>query len=232
MNKDYENLLAFWNQSLKLNEDEFNKTKGTIDPDKDWESLAPSTKLIDALKELKDATNVLDYGCGSGWASIVLAKLGAQKITATEVAPNAIQSANAYIEAFGETSKIKTLLINEVWLKEQSKHQYDGFYCSNVIDVVPLSMAKDIIASSYEVTAPLAKVIFSTNYYIDPEKMKERGFQVDGTKIYIDGILRLNSLTDEEWTNIFKTYYKKVDIRYFAWPGEKEEHRRIFILSK
>ena len=193
MNKDYENLLAFWNQCLNLNEEEFNKTKGDIDPDKDWESLAPSTKLIDALKELKDATNVLDYGCGSGWASIVLAKIGVKRITATEVAPNAIQSANAYIEAFGETSKIKTLLINEVWLKEQGKYQYDGFYCSNVIDVVPLSMAKDIIASSYEVTAPLAKVIFSTNYYIDPEKMKERGFQVDGTKIYIDGILRLNS---------------------------------------
>ena len=31
---------------------------------------------------------------------------------------------------------------------------------------------------------------------------------------------------------IFKTYYKEVEIRYFAWPGEAKEMRRIFILSK
>ena len=62
--------------------------------------------------------------------------------------------------------------------------------------------------------------------------MQERGFTVNGTQIYIDGILRLNSLTDEEWTGIFKKHYKKVEIRYFAWPGEAKEMRRIFILSK
>ena len=54
----------------------------------------------------------------------------------------------------------------------------------------------------------------------------------NGANIYIDGILRLLSLSDEEWTDIFKEYYKKVSLSYYAWPGEQKEMRRLFILEK
>lgn len=232
MQDDYQKLVVFWNQSLKINKEELDQAKNSINPTKDWESLAPSPKLIDALKILKDKEHVLDYGCGNGWASIVLAKLGCKRITAVEVAPNAVDATTCYLEVFGEEKRVDVKVIDEAWIKNQVPRQYDGFYCSNVIDVIPLAMAKDIISSSYQITTPNAKVIFSTNYYIDPLKMQERGFTVKDSQIYIDGILRLNSLTDEEWIKLFKEYYKEVEVSYFAWPGEDKEARRIFILSK
>ena len=95
-----------------------------------------------------------------------------------------------------------------------------------------IDLAKDIIRESARITSVDAKVVYSLNYYIDSKMMEERGFVVEGSLVYIDGILRLNSLTDEEWSNLFKQYFKDVKLIYYAWPNENKEARRLFILSK
>lgn len=232
MNKDYLDLVAFWNKSMELDEEGMEKAKEGINPDEDYPNLAPSPKLKDALDSFKDCQKVLDYGCGSGWASIILAKAGVKEVVSVDVVPNAIKITSLYCDIFGVSDKVKTLLIDDKWLNKEVAEQYDGFYCSNVIDVIPLEMAKDIIEASQRITTSNAIVIFSTNYYIDPQIMKERGAEVRGSQIYIDGVLRLNALTDEEWTTLFKQYFREVKISYFAWPGEAKETRRIFILKK
>ena len=94
------------------------------------------------------------------------------------------------------------------------------------------NLAKEIIKESYRITKKDATVIFSFNYYIDPHKMEERGFRVDGSLIYIDGVLRLNSVSDSDWTCELKKYYQDIELKYFSWPGEKEKTRRLFILKK
>lgn len=232
MNKDYLDLVAFWNNSMAMDEESLAKAKEELNPDEDYKDLAPSPKLREVLLNFKDCQKVLDYGCGSGWASIIMSKSGVGQVISAEVAPNAIRMVEFYSEAFGVKEIIKPILIDEHWLSQEAPNQYDGFYCSNVIDVIPLSMAKDIIEASSKVTNRDAVVIFSTNYYIDPQIMKEKGCEVKDNQIYINGILRLNALTDEEWTKIFKEYYQDVEISYFAWPGEAKETRRIFILKK
>lgn len=230
MKNDYLNLVEFWNNAFLMNEEE-EKQLAQINPN-DYPQLAPSKKQFDVLKSFKGKENVLDYGCGSGWASIIMAKSGAKKITSVDVANNFLTMLDAYKKAFKVEGSIITIAIDEKWLSNQKEATYDGFFCSNVIDVVPLEMAKNIIKESARVTTKDALVVFSLNYYIDPSIMKEKGYEIDGNRIYIDGVLRLLSLTDEEWTIIFKLYFQDVSLIYFAWPGESKETRRLFILKK
>ena len=232
MNKDYLDLVAFWNKSMAMNEEGMEKAKEGINPNEDYPNLAPSPKLKDALDNFKGCKKVLDYGCGSGWASVILAKVGVKEVISVDVIANGIKMTSFYSEEFGVADIVKPLLIDDSWLSAENDNQYDGFYCSNVIDVIPLAMAEEIIKESARITTPKATVIFSTNYYIDPQIMKERGFEVKGSQIYIDGVLRLNSLTDDEWVSLFNKYYQDVEISYFAWSGEAKETRRIFILKK
>ena len=51
-------------------------------------------------------------------------------------------------------------------------------------------------------------------------------------ELYVEGILRMVSKTDDEWKKIFEEYFNVDSIEYFAWLGEKEEKRRVFCLSR
>ena len=48
--------------------------------------------------------------------------------------------------------------------------------------------------------------------------------------IYIDGILRLVSRTDEQWTELLGRCFRIERLDHFAWPGEETERRRLFYL--
>ena len=229
-NKDYLDLVEFWNKGFQLSEKD-KKEFAAINRD-DWKTLSPSEDLLGAITLFKTKNSVLDYGCGSGWASIIMAKCGVKHITAVDVAANSKALVENYAKAYQVVDQIQALAIDDKWLKNQKEATWDGFYCSNVIDVVPLEMAEDIIKESARVVTDDALVIFSLNYYANPSFMKERGFEVKDKSVYINGVLRLTSLTDDEWTLIFKKYYKEVTVSYFAWPGEQKETRRIFILRK
>ena len=74
--------------------------------------------------------------------------------------------------------------------------------------------------------------VFGFNYYIDPKVMEKRGCVVDGPHVYINNVLRLTSLKDEEWLDLFKEYYELVNLSYFSWPGEEKEKRRLFVLKR
>ena len=52
------------------------------------------------------------------------------------------------------------------------------------------------------------------------------------SKFDIELIAEGASLSDEEWSNEFKKYYKILDLTYFAWEGEAKEARRLFTLER
>ena len=232
MKNDYLNLVEFWNQNFILSEEDKNQILTQINPDEDYKQLAPSQKLLDVLSVFKGKSGVLDYGCGSGWASIIMAKLGVQNITAVDVATNSIEMTNCYVEAFKVQDQIKSIYIDENWLKNQKEGEYVGFFSSNVIDVVPIEMAKDIIKESARVLQKGGIAVFGLNYYIDSKEMEKRGCIVDGLHVYINNVLRLTSLKDKEWLDLFKEYYELVNLSYFSWPGEEKETRRLFVLKR
>ena len=231
MNDTYKTLVEFWNKGFELNEEDKKEIEASTGSADDLKGFAPSPKLFDIACSFKGKDNVLDYGCGNGWASLIMAKFGANKVTSVDVAPNSIEMLNSYKKAFGVDNIIDTFAIDENWLGTQ-EDKYDGFFCSNVIDVVPLDMAKEIVKNAAKAVKKGARVVFSLNYFIPTKIMEEKGHKVEGPHIFIDGVLRLTSLNDDEWTSIFKEYFKIIKLDYFAWPGEAKEARRLFVLEK
>ncbi len=232
MNNDYNNLVSFWNKSFILNDETKEEILKMENVKDSWKDMSPSIKLNEALTLFNGKDNILDYGCGQGWASIVMAKNGIKNIYACDVAENSIKLLDFYKELYDVKDNINTFVIDSNWIKTEDNNKYNGLYCSNVIDVIPLDMAKDIIKEASRIVKEGSTVIFSLNYYIDPAVMQNKGCEVKNSQIYIDGVLRLNSLSDEEWKDIFSNYFKDIKLSYFSWPGEEKETRRLFIMKK
>lgn len=75
--------------------------------------------------------------------------------------------------------------------------------------------------------------VISMNYYEEPVSKPDKNLEVkNDNEIYLNGVLRMVSRTDEEWTTILSKYFIVEKIEYFAWPGETKETRSIFILRK
>ena len=231
MNDSYKTLVDFWNKGFALTDEDIKEIESNIGTEENLKGFAPSPKLFDVACSFKEKENVLDYGCGNGWASLIMAKFGAKKVTSVDVAPNSIGMVKAYAKAFQVDDKIEAFPIDEDWLGKQ-EDTFDGFFCSNVIDVVPLEMAKEIVKNTAKAVKKSAKVVFSLNYYVPVKVMMDKGHKVEGPHVFIDGVLRLTSLTDDEWLSIFKEYFKIIKLDYFSWPGETKEARRLFILEK
>ena len=93
--------------------------------------------------------------------------------------------------------------------------------------------AKGILRELARIAADDAAVIIGLNFRMDPEKAKSRGQElVNGCMLYMNGVLRLVSRTDEEWAKIFEPFFTVKRLEHFAWAGEPEETRRLFFLRK
>lgn len=228
--KDNETLIEFWNSAYVISEEEMEQCRK--DPD-NWKELVPSEKLFHAAESLGSRKKVLDYGCGMGWAGIVAAKSGSPDVTAVDVSETGVRSAEEFAKLYGVQDQVHTSLVSPEWLSAVPDGTYDGLFCSNVLDVVPSVTAKEIIREAARVVTDDASVVIGLNYYMSPEKAAERGIElVDGNCVYMNGVLRLVSLSDDEWTEVFSPYFTVEKLDHFAWPGETEETRRLFFLMK
>lgn len=228
---DEKTLIEFWDKAFQISEEEKKELRETGQDG--WKELAPSGKLFAAAESLSGRKNVLDYGCGNAWAGIIAAKSGAVSVTAVDPAPGAIEAAGFFAGFYGVKERMKLLCAGTDWLKTVPSGTYDGLICSNVLDVIPPDSAKAILREAARITAPDAKVIIGLNFYLSPEAAEARGMKLEqGRRVYINGILRLVSLTDEEWEEAFSPYFAVERLEHFAWQGEAEEKRRLFHLKK
>ena len=223
-----EELIKFWDSALTLSEEEKEEIKNA--KDMDYKQMAPAAKLCDAAEALCSCKKALDYGCGSGWASIIASKSGCADVTAVDIGENIIDMVKAYADAFG--AKINAFSISPDWLKTIPDQTFDGVICSNVLDVVPLETSKEIIKELARVSTPDAKIIIGLNFYMPPEVTVQRGMPLEEDKyLFVNGVLRLLSLKDEDWVGLFSPYFYVEKLDYFAWPGEPKETRRLFYLK-
>ena len=229
--QDNKTLIEFWSEMLDLY-DEDQEALNKCDAE-EWKELAASEKLFIAAASLGNRKKVLDYGCGNGWASVITVKSGCPDVTAVDPAPGAIRTARAYAAAFGAGEQMHAECIGADWLQGVPDSTFDGVFCSNVLDVVPPETAADILENLARVAADDAAVIIGLNFWMDPEKAAARGVKLtDDGILYQDGVIRLVSRTDEEWTEIFAPYFTVEKLEHFAWPGEPAENRRLFYLRK
>ena len=221
----------FWNDCIALSEEDRQVIRA--ESSLRHEELAPAEKLYLAAKEFGQCARVLDYGCGSGWASIIAAKEGCPHVDAVDLGENIIDSLSFYVDLFGVQELVQGRVVSPSWLEQAPEATYDGIVCSNVLDVVPMETARSIIAHLAKVAKPGALVVIGLNFYLSPEAAKQRGNElVDGRYFFVNGILRLNCRSDEEWAKEFAPYFDLVRLDHFAWPNEKEETRRLYVLRK
>ena len=124
------------------------------------------------------------------------------------------------------------IVITADWLQKEATNKYDGFFCSNVIDVVPEEIASNILKEASRVVKPGSNLIISLNFYLDTNKPSRRPFEIKNNNyIYLEGILRMVARKDEEWSSIFSEYFNVEKLVHFSWPGEVAETRRLFYLK-
>ena len=229
--KVYKDLVKFWENAFKISEDDKNEILNEMKED-DYKSLAPSAKLIRAVEELHDLNNVLDYGCGSGWASIICAKKNSF-VTSVDVTESSLELLKLYSNVFNVNDKINIIKIDSSWLKGENDNKYDGIISSNVLDVLPKRMSEEIVKELYRILKNDSYLIVGLNYYIEPNKAREAKMNInDDNELYIDGVLRLLDKSDDEWIELFSKYFNIEKLEYFAWEGEDNERRRLFYLRK
>ena len=229
--KDNQVLIDFWDKAFALSEEQ--QAEARNQAAENWKDLAPSEKLFRAAGSLGQKKKVLDFGCGDAWAGIIAAKSGCTDVTAVDAAPGAVQAANLYAEVYGVEKSIHAVCGTSEWLEIVASDTFDGLICSNVLDVVPPETAEAILRESARIITRDACVIIGLNYYLSPEAAAARDIELtDGNRLYMDGVLRLVSRTDEEWAQIFSPWYTVERLEQFAWPGEAKETRRLFWLRK
>ena len=226
-----DDLLRFWNEAIALSEEEKKELLEKEQPD--CKELAPSEKLWLAVNRMGTCKRVLDYGCGSGWASLTLAKAGCPNIDAVDLGENIIDALSFYAARYGLSEAIHPKVIDSSWLNSVPSEHYDGLICSNVLDVVPTETAQAIIEQLARIVTLYAKIVIGLNFFMSKEMAESRGNElVDGKYLFVNGVLRLTTLSDEQWTEAFSPYFRIEKLDHFAWPGEKKETRRLFILRK
>ena len=229
--QENQTLIAFWDNAFALSEAD---QKQMLEGDgSDWKEIAPSEKLYQAACSLGKRNKVLDYGCGNAWASIIAAKSGCADVTAADAAPSAVQAARFYAARYDVADRVHAVCSDSNWLQSVTDSTFDGLICSNVLDVIPPETAEEILRDLARVATRDGTVIVGLNYYLSPEAVAARNMALeDGSRLYIDGVLRLVSRTDEEWTHIFSPWFTVEKLEHFAWLGEAKEIRRLFWLRK
>ena len=227
-NTDNEKLICFWNSVFASDDEELYDM-----PAEGWRELAPRQKLFDAAAEQKKKKKILDYGCGSGWAGIIAAKSRCLDVTAADAAEEALRSTKQYASICGVDQIIHTVKAGKDWLESIPDRAFDGLFCSNVLDVIPEETSISLIKEFARIVTDDANVIIGMNYYMSEQEAADKGLElIDHKCLYIDGILRMVSRTDEEWIKIFSPYFTLTGLDHFAWDGEKTERRRLFHLKK
>lgn len=222
-------LVSFWDKAQTLTDD---YKKQILEEDNlDYRMFAPSEKLYKAIADLKGSNNVLDYGCGNGWASIIASKEGCKDVSAVDLGENIIESVKFFNKLFN--TRVNAFLISEDWLSTVESNTYDGLICSNVLDVLPLETSKFIISQLARILKKGSRAIIGMNFYISDAIAKQRNYNlIEGKYLFVNDILRLTSLSDAEWQQLFEPHFIIEKLDYFAWPGESQETRRLFYLRK
>jgi len=105
----------------------------------------PAEFLFAHLKDIRDA-DVLDFGCGDGALSVILARLGA-RVTAVDISPELIDVARQRAEVNGVADRIH-FMERDITAAPLPANQFDFAVCNLVLHHVDLrSVVPQIVAS-------------------------------------------------------------------------------------
>lgn len=219
---EYERALPFWNGFYE-NDGEDGEKGGSLG----------CSVLEEQLRVLASKKRVLDFGCGSGWASLFMAENGGAEIVALDQAQNAITAAAKSAERLG-LSSANFICGTDAVLKTYADGSFDGFFSSNVLDVVPGELCFSVLGEVRRLMAKGAVLAVMLNPYADEALREKLGMtEIIPGSYAIDGVLRIVNRTKEEWEALFGQFFRVVSYREFRFDDEPEDRKRwLFILEK
>ena len=163
-----------------------------------------------SLKFIGDHSNrVLEIGCADGY-SLMYTNLYGKKVSfclGLDTSINAINLAKENIK-LSKLENINFELSSNASLDLINDNSFDGIICSNVLDVLPIDVAKGIITNIDRILCPNGYIFLKFNYYVSEElKSRIKGMVNMGENCYsLNGVLRLHNEPIEYWKKLFKDY--------------------------
>lgn len=215
----YKGALAFWD-----------KWYGDEKPERSDDTSLGCPVLEEKLDEIAAEGIVLDYGCGSGWASVCLAQKGAN-VTGVDQSTTAIKAANEYAVIYELEDKIRFKRSDESCLNEFEDGHFGGMFSSNTLDVIPRENAESILKAVHRVLKHGADIVIMLNPYADEDFRAKRNMIALGEDQYtMNGVLRCVNKTREDWIEFTKPWFEFVSYEDFRFDGEPQDlNRRLFV---
>lgn len=191
--------ISFWNQFFKDYEPvKINK-----------EEVSVTTTLDKYLKQIGDqCENILDVGCGTGYALIGAKLLGhkMKKGLGFDASNHAIRIAKQTVE-LSHIDDLSFVVADESFLSTIPDQSYDGIICSNFLDVIPKEMSQLIIKEIQRILSDEGFFLLKLNFELDEaliEKIKM--VEIEENTYQIDGVIRAYNLSTEKWIEQFNQF--------------------------
>jgi ubiquinone/menaquinone biosynthesis C-methylase UbiE len=199
-NNTLSTLENFWNEAFASLE------TGLIE-EKDLEidgSLETELKFL-ATK----ASTILDFGCGDG---ILDLKIGFQKTSCSLLGLDPSQNGITFAKKMAQINHLNNLKFEVgdlATLKTFKDQSFSAIIVSNVLDVVPSSLAVDMLHEFKRLLRDGGYLLIKINFYLEESMLQKnpRFVLKNKNEIYIDNVLRMVNQTSEVWKEEFKDFH-------------------------
>ena len=172
---------------------------------------------------------ILDFGCGTGDISFqYLQYQPTHKVLGIDASKTGIEFAT-------ETARLsdyKTATFLEGTdhtVKQLEENSFDGVILSNVLDVMPKDVSKEVVEDLERVLKPGGYWFIKMNPYYSKEELESFGYENMGNNIYEENhIMRLRQATTNYWKERFARFGKEIIYLEFEYPWQ-EGMNRLFV---
>jgi len=221
MNSDYKTLKDFWNNSLKI--ERTDKVEGKWCTEDSFNNLMK--------KYIKEGDNVLDFGCGSGWASFEIHyTIPNLTILGIDQGKDAIDYCNRCAKA-SELTNI-TFVASEGDYLDNIEDKFDVVVSFNVFDVIPDEVIDTILPRLQKSVKNGGYLLVGINPELPDDILAKIGFVKKDGRMYKDGIMRANDKTLDQWKDYFSKYFEVVETTTFCVIEREHSYPRRMIVLK
>ena len=114
-------------------------------------------------------------------------------------------------------------------VKQLEENSFDGVILSNVLDVMPKDVSKEVVEDLERVLKPGGYWFIKMNPYYSKEELESFGYENIGNNIYEENhIMRLRQATTNYWKERFARFGKEIIYLEFEYPWQ-EGMNRLFV---
>lgn len=180
---------------------------------------------------IKEDDNVLDYGCGAGWALFEITQTVKIKHgLGIDTSKIAIDYANA-CKDLSNIENIEYVFSDEKYLDDTS-NKFDVMVSFNCFDVIPDFVIHSILSRIKKSLVNDGHVIIGINPEYPFEFLEKLGYSISDGFLMKDNIIRGNVKTRDEWIKLFTQYFELIEIRQLSLIEQELKYPRVVFVLK